>query len=163
MKTDKQLLTAAAANVAITMEIKASIAQTWSAMIDDIGLWWRKDFLVCEGSLGMRLEPRIGGKMYEALEGDGGFVWGNVISFQPNKHLAYVAQVVPPWGGPAQSVVQIALESNSSSSKSTTLTLTDSLIGHVTEELLSCLDEGWRQLYGEGGLKSHVESITCTG
>ena len=161
MKTEKQLLTAAAANITITIELEASVAQTWNAMIDDIGQWWRKDFLVCEGSLGMRLEPRLGGKLYEELEGEGGFVWGNVISFQPSKHLAYVAQVVPPWGGPAQSVVQIALASKRGSDNTTVLTLTDSLIGHVTEDLLSCLDDGWRQLYGEGGLKSHIESAAA--
>ena len=158
MKTEKELLTAGAANVTITIEIEASVAKTWQAMIEDVGRWWRKDFLVCEGSLGMHLEPRIGGKLYEALEGEGGFVWGNVISFQPNKHLAYVAQVVPPWGGPAQSVVQIALASRGKSDEATTLTLTDSLIGHVHDELLSGLDDGWRQLYGEGGLKTYVES-----
>ena len=159
MNTEKELLTAAAANVTVTIEIDAPVSQTWETMINDVGQWWRKDFLVCEGSLGMRLEPRVGGLLFEALEGEGGFVWGNLISFQPRKHLAYVAQVVPPWGGPAQSVVQIALAPNKDRPENaTTLKLTDSLIGHVTEELVSCLDEGWRQLYGEGGLKTYVEA-----
>ena len=155
MSTEKQLMSAGVANVTITIEIEAPVAQTWAAMINDIGQWWREDFLVCEGSLGMHLEARVGGMLFEKLEGDGGFAWGNVISFQPDKHLAYVAQIVPPWGGPAQSVVQLALAPNDNG---TTLTLTDSLIGHVTDELASSLDEGWRQLYGEGGLKTFVES-----
>lgn len=154
-------MTAAAANVTVKIEIEAPLATTWHSMIDEIAQWWRGDFLVCEGSRGMRLEPRIGGLLYEDLDGEGGgFVWGHVISFQPQKHLAYVAQVVPPWGGPAQSVVQIALEANDSRpDDATVLTLTDSLIGHVTEDLVSCLDDGWQQLYGEGGLKSYVESL----
>ena len=105
----------------------------------------------------MHLEPRLGGMLFEKMEGGGGFVWGSVISFQPNKHLAYVAQIVPPWGGPAQSVVQIALATNESDS-GTALTLTDSLIGYVTEDLTSSLDEGWSQLYGDGGFKTYVES-----
>lgn len=159
MSTEKQLLTAGAANITITIDIAAPLAETWRAMIADIGQWWREDFLVCEGSLGMHLEPRAGGKLFEKLEGEGGFVWGSIISFQPDKHLAYVAQIVPPWGGPAQSVVQIALSpSEADPDGSTTLVLTDSLIGHVTDDLVSSLDEGWRQLYGDGGLKSYVES-----
>lgn len=129
-------------------------------MIDDIGTWWRSDFLICEGSLGMHLEPRIGGMLFEKLDGGAGFVWGSVISFLPEKNLSYVAQIVPPWGGPAQSVVQLDLAPvEGRANKATTLTLTDSLIGHVTDELTSSLDEGWQQLYGEGGLKSYVESL----
>lgn len=37
-------------------------------------------------------------------------------------------------------------------------TWTAALIGHLNDETLDCLDEGWRQLYGEGGLKTHIES-----
>lgn len=162
MQTKKELLTAGAANVTLTIDIDAPLGVTWKCMIEDIGQWWRPDFLVCQGSRGMRMEARLGGRLYEALDddADAGLVWGTILSFQPVKHLAYVAQIVPPWGGPAQSVVQIALAANTETPEErTTLTLTDSLIGHVSEDLLSCLDDGWRQLFGEGGLKSHVESL----
>jgi len=159
MSTEKQRLTAGAANVVIKIEINASISKTWQNLIEDIGQWWRPDFLICEGSKGMHLDPRVGGMLYEKTDEDGGgYCWGNIISFQPGRHLAYVAQVVPPWGGPAQSVVQISLEPGEGASEtSTVLTLTDSLIGHVHDELLGSLDDGWRQLFGEGGLKSYVE------
>lgn len=160
MSEEKTILPGGAAHVTVEINIAAPIATVWKSMIEDIGSWWRKDFLVCEGSLGMNLEPRIGGTLHEKLPEEGaGFVWGSIISFQPERHLGYVAQIVPPFGGPAQSVVQIALEPGKDSpGESTLLTLTDSLIGHIGDELLSCLDEGWRQLYGEGGLKTHVES-----
>ncbi len=159
MSTETQRLTAGAANVVITLDIAAPLAKTWETMIGDIGLWWRKDFLICENSLGMHLEPRIGGLLFEKTEDGGGFAWGNIISFQPNKHLGYVAQIVPPWGGPAQSVVQLALEPGADDPENATrLTLTDSIIGHVTDDLMGCLDDGWRQLYGDGGFKSFVEA-----
>ena len=108
----------------------------------------------------MHLEPKIGGLLHEKVDDDGGgFVWGSIISFQPEKNLTYIAQIVPPWGGPAQSVVQIGLEPvEGRETEATILTLTDSLIGHVSDELADSLDEGWRQLYGDGGLKSYVES-----
>lgn len=160
MTTDKQLLSAGAANVTLAIDINAPIAKTWQLMIDDIGRWWRQDFLCCEKSKGMHLEGRVGGMLVERTEGGGcGYLWGHVISFQPEQQFAYVAQIVPPWGGPAQSVIQITLARNEGHPKeATVLTLTDSLIGHVTEELLSSLEEGWGQLYGEGGLKTYVES-----
>lgn len=158
--TNTTILTGGAAHITLEIEINAPVAQTWQAMIDDIGLWWRKDFLVCEGSLGMILEPRIGGLLYEKLEGDGcGFVWGHVISFQPNRQLTCVAQIVPPWGGPAQSIVEISLSPGKENPDNTTLlTLSDSLIGHISDEMTSSMVDGWQMLYGEGGLKSYVES-----
>ena len=134
-------------------------------MIGEIGQWWRPDFLVCEGST-MSLQPRVGGLLYEKTSPEGsGFVWGNIISFQPEKNLSYLAQIVPPWGGPAQSVVQVSLSDpkNGGEGKTTRLTLTDSLIGHLSDELLSGLDDGWRQLYGEGGLKSYLEQSEQPG
>jgi uncharacterized protein YndB with AHSA1/START domain len=155
MSTKKELLTAV---VSIDIEINATVTKTWSLMISDIGQWWRKDFLICENSQGMTIQPKVGGLLCEKTAGDDtGYAWGQIISFQPETHLAYVAQIVPPWGGPAQSVVQISLQPGESRD-TTVLTLTDSLIGHVSDDLLSGLDDGWRQLYGEGGFKTHVES-----
>lgn len=46
-------------------------------MIIDISRWWRKDFLICEDSKGMTIEPRVGGLLFEraGLEGCG-YAWG---------------------------------------------------------------------------------------
>jgi hypothetical protein len=54
-------------------------------------------------------------------------------------------------------MVQINLAPDKESLDSTRLELTDSLIGHINEEMLSCIGDGWKQIYGEGGLKSFVE------
>lgn len=144
----------------IEVPIAAPVGEVWRAMVEDVGAWWRGDFLVCEGSLGMTLEPRVGGLLFERSPGgDGcGLAWGQVIAFQPEQLLAYVAQIVPPFGGPAQSVVQLALGPDPGDpAGATVLTLTDSLIGHVGDELLGCLGDGWLQLFGDGGLKGYVE------
>lgn len=53
-------------------------------------------------------------------------------------------------------MVQIALEPLDGDR--TKLTLTDSIIGHVTDDLFSCLEDGWKMLYADGGLKTYVES-----
>ena len=83
--TKKELLSAGAANVVIEVPIAAPASEVWRAMVEDIGAWWRGDFLVCEGSLGMALEPRVGGLLFERSPGgDGcGLAWGQVIAFQP--------------------------------------------------------------------------------
>jgi uncharacterized protein YndB with AHSA1/START domain len=160
MSKETSILPVGAANVTIEITINAPVSKTWNTMIANIGQWWRKDFLICEDSQGMTLEPRIGGLLREnAGAADCGFVWGNIISYQPQSHLAYIAQIVPPWGGPAQSVVQISLKPGADDPEnSTLLTLTDSIVGHLTDDLVSGLDEGWNQLYGEGGLKTYVEA-----
>lgn len=160
MSNENKILPVGAANVTVEITINAPVTKTWNLMINNIGQWWRQDFLICEDSRGMTIDPRVGGLVREnAGATDCGYVWGNIISYQPRHHFAYIAQIVPPWGGPAQSVVQIALDPDEDSPEDVTrLTLTDSIVGHVTEDLVSCLDEGWRQLYGEGGLKTYVEA-----
>lgn len=55
-------------------------------------------------------------------------------------------------------MVQISLKADESNPDTTVLTLTASLIGHISEDLMSCLDDGWQQLFGEGGLKSYIEN-----
>lgn len=157
MTTTPSILPTGAATLSLEIEIDASPGTTWQAMIADIGQWWRADFLVCTDSQGMSLEPKIGGLLSETSKGGGtGFAWGQVIRFEPEEHLAFTAQIVPPWGGPAQSVVQINL--SAAGQDRTKLTLTDSLIGHLTDELLGNVKDGWNMLFGEGGLKSHAES-----
>ena len=159
MSEETKLLSCHAATVSVEIRIQADVATTWSSMVEQTSEWWSRDFLICEDSTGMKIEPRVGGLVIETVKGDGcGFAWGQIISFQPNSHFAYIAQIVPPWGGPAQSVVQISLEKIEDDS--TLLTLTDSIIGHLSDDLIASLDGGWRQLYGEGGLKSHAESKT---
>lgn len=157
MSEQRELLSTGAANVVIEIQIEAPRKTTWKAMIEDIRDWWRADFLVCENSQGMRMEARLGGLLYEEVGVGAGFAWGQIISFQPPRHLAYVAHVIPPWGGPAQSVVQLELE-ETADGKATRLTLTDSIVGHLGEDLPDCLAAGWRQLYGDDGLKSFVEA-----
>lgn len=156
MSTSNEIHPAAAATLTVEIEIAAPISATWRHLVEDIGSWWRADFLVSANEPVMTLEPRIGGLLSErcAREGEG-FVWGQVIRFEPERHLAFTAQVVPPWGGPALSVVQITLRAEG---EGTVLTLVDSLVGHVGEDMLASMDEGWRALLGEGGLKSHVEA-----
>lgn len=160
MNTKESILPSGAATVTLEVEIDASPDTTWSTMIQEIGHWWRTDFLICKESLGMTLEPKLGGLIFETSKGEGtGFVWGQVIRFEPAEHLAFTALIVPPWGGPAQSVVQISLAaSGERGAESTKLSLRDSLIGHLTNEFLSNVQEGWSMLFGGGGLKSYLES-----
>ena len=157
MENEKQIRSCSTAVVSVEIEIEADLRTTWESMVGDIGSWWRSDFLICEESKGMTLEPRVGGLLRERTAKEGcGYAWGQIIWFQPETHLAYLAQIVPPWGRPAQSVVQIALAEMANGR--TKLTLTDAIIDNLTDEFLESLDEGWRQLYGEGVLKSYVES-----
>lgn len=60
MNTKESILPSGAATVTLEVEIDASPDTTWSTMIQEIGHWWRTDFLICKESLGMALEPTLG-------------------------------------------------------------------------------------------------------
>ena len=80
MSAEKQRLTAGAANVVIKIEINAPVAKAWRNLNEDISQWWRADFLICEGSKGMHLAPRVGGMLFEKTDDNGGGIAGGISS-----------------------------------------------------------------------------------
>ena len=72
--------------VELEIPIEAKKEVVWDALVNDIGIWWRKDFSAT-GTDKMILEPRLGGRMYEDC-GDGtGFTWYTVEGIMPNDSL----------------------------------------------------------------------------
>ena len=57
------------------------------------------------------------------------------------------------WGGPAGTVLKLMLEERSGA---TVLKVTQEMYGHVSDQNIENLTDGWRQLFGEG-LKKFVE------
>ncbi len=152
----KQLIMEQSQIIRIQMEISinASIENTWSSLINDIGLWWRKDFYTSPKTKDFILEPRPGGKMYEDYGNNEGLVWAEVIILDSPNILELKSHLSPEYGGPAFSFLRLALESTDSG---TTLTLSDTGIGKMSDEAKKQTEAGWKSLF-EVGFKSYVES-----
>ncbi|MEQ8715958.1 MAG: helix-turn-helix domain-containing protein [Cyclobacteriaceae bacterium] len=152
----KQLIMEQSQVTRIQMEISinASIEHTWQSMINDIGLWWRKDFYTSPKTKEFILEARPGGKMYEDYGNNEGLVWAEVIILDSPNILELKSHLSPAYGGPVFSFLRLALES---SDEGTTLKLSDVGVGTMSDEAVKQAEAGWRMLF-EDGFKSYVES-----
>jgi uncharacterized protein YndB with AHSA1/START domain len=141
-----------AITVELEIPIRAGRERVWNALVSDIDLWWRKDFLVTKAKRFV-LEPRLGGRMYEDAGEGTGITWYNVQGITPNESLLLAGFLYPGYGGPATTLLQLTLEE---SGKETILRIKDAIFGELSDDAESAVGGGWRALFGDG-LKRFVE------
>lgn len=147
---EKQL---SSVRVAVEINIDAPKEMVWDAITDKIGLWWRKDFLTSSKAKSFKLEPKLGGMMYEDFGNGEGLVWAKVIGIDAPNVIQLRGNLAAEFGGPATSFLKIALVEKD---KGCTLQLTDDLFGAVSENTKKSQTEGWKVIFGQA-LKSFVE------
>jgi len=125
----------------------------WRALCDETDLWWLPDFHMVGAGSRVTLEPRAGGHLREEGPDGASLLWYTVLQCRPGEALDLVGHVASQYGGPATTLLSLALEERAGA---TTLRVTDALVGRVSDETLGALEAGWRQLFGEG-LKGHAE------
>ena len=99
------------------------------------------------------LESQAGGRLYEQ-NGDQHLLWYTVLAIQKNESLDLVGYINAKYGGPATTMLNVILSGVSATR--TTLRISDSLYGRVTDDLVNSLNSGWQMLF-EDGLKAFVE------
>jgi DNA-binding transcriptional ArsR family regulator len=152
-KAETQLGTA---EVELEIAIDAPRARVWQALVADIGVWWRKDFLGARARAFI-LEPRPGGRLYEDW-GDGeGRVWYTVLSVEAPGKLQMAGHFMPGDCGGSYGTSHLCLELLERG-ESTVLRLSDSIVGRLRSDMTSDLTAGWQTLFGEG-LKPHAEKM----
>ena len=133
--------------------IAAPPARVWQALIEEIGKWWPKDFYALPDSAGMRLEPRVAGRVYEHSGSGAELLWFTVLALEPEKSLDLTGYLTPAFGGPALTMLLLELIPEGST---TILKISESLLGKVSEGGLQNMRDGWWLIFGEG-LKGFVE------
>ncbi len=143
-------------SVTIDLEIpiRAPREKVWAALVNDIDLWWRKDFLLTPAKKFI-LEPWIGGKMYEDA-GDGtGAVWYQVQAIMPNDSLFLTGFLFAGCGGPGTTLLQLKLDQQGAE---TVLKVSDFIVGDINDETQNNVSSGWMMLFAEG-LKPYAEGM----
>lgn len=142
------------AQIEMEIAIAAKPERVWSALIGETSRWWLRDFYSDTSAKGFVIEPTLGGRAYEDWGDGAGFVWYTVIGIQAPRSITMQGLLTPAFGGPSQTILQLALEA---SGKATTLRLSDTLFGKVSDEKREQTREGWQLLFGSG-LKAFVEA-----
>lgn len=143
------------AEVIVEVEIEASPEKVWHELTEGIGAWWPAEFYAGgeEGKRSYHLEATPGGRMYEAWDGGGGLLWGQVATIDPGKLLQVIGYTFPVWGGPSTWFGSWQLSEGESGCQ---LRFTESTVGRVSDSNLNEKEKGWSYLFG-GVLKAHVE------
>lgn len=136
-----------------SIEIKAPVAKVWEALIKDIGSWWHSDFYAIPGSE-IKLEPHVGGRLFEkAADGSEG-LWYSVNGFYPEQSIEMAGFLRPEYGGPSTSLLKLSLEARGDV---TVLHIDDAIFGVIGAKTEGSVAAGWRTLFGDG-LKKYVET-----
>ncbi len=137
--------------VAQEIFINADVESTYQHLLDVNG-WWSHRYARFPDSL--RLEPIVGGRMWEALSNDGedGILWGIVQSIQRNDHITLSG----PLGmqGAVFGVVTICTEEKEGG---TLVTLDHKFMGNVPEAYTKGWGDGWHRNL------NHLKTLVETG
>lgn len=140
--------------VRLTYKIEAPLARVWKVITEEAGSWWDSDFAALPGSGGVKLEARLGGRLYEETPDGKALEWARVIAVNPPVSIDFQGIMTPSFGGPTITTVQLSLAEVEGG---TELTMTDGLIGRVTDEGLAQMGIGWDFLFGTK-LKAYAEA-----
>jgi len=143
-----------ASEVRLEFMFHAAPARVWQALVKETPQWWPKSFHTSERTKRFILEPKLGGMMGEVTGKDAGLVWYRVIGVEKPHYLLLAGYLLPPWAGPATSLLRLAL--TPVGSNETKFEVTDSTFGKVGDGGNA---DGWRQIFADH-FQPHVERAT---
>lgn len=143
----------AVAETRLEIELRASPARVWKALVEETTHWWRADYYTNPATRAFVLEAKVGGRVYEDCGDGAGLLWYTVVGIDPVKSLRLVGNLFPEYGGPANSMLTLTLEAKG---KATVLKLVDHVYGRLGAGCGASLEEGWKRLF-EVAFKEYVE------
>ncbi len=144
---------AAVHQLEMEIRIAAPPSKVWKALVEDIVSWWPKDYFTSPRTIAMRLEPALGGRLYEDAGDGAGLVWYTVIGVDPGSTLDLAGHLTPAFGGPAVTMLRLELAEEG---KGTLLALSDSTVGRSAPDGEATKRDGWLAIF-DAGLRAWVE------
>lgn len=141
--------------VRLDIPIAASPDAVWKTLTEEPDLWWHSSHRIMEPPQQMVFEAFPGGRLYEKNGKGEGLLWYHVLTIQPPKRLSLSGSMIPPYGGPATSYLNIELQTTEKGAS--LLKIHDTIHGLVSEEFKNETFAGWNEIFNEG-LKPYIES-----
>lgn len=140
-----------AESYSLNIQISKPHQRVWQALVSETSAWWPKEFHTSPRAQRFVIEPVLGGRAFEDFGGDNGLVWYSVVGLEVERTLLLAGHLLPPFGGPAITSLQLTLTPGEGS---TLLQIRDDRFGSLGRE--SPL-EGWRVVF-DSGLRQYLES-----
>lgn len=146
----------------VTIELEILISapkeRIWTALIQEIDLWWPVRIHGTEHPGRIRFDPVPGGHVIEQASDEEGLLWYTVIHVKPPESLTLSGCMFRGFGGPATSILALRLETQEDAS--TLFQVTDTLTGKVDDETAHRVRSAWISVFEER-LKTHVERLVA--
>lgn len=136
--------------IELEISIAAPIERVWRCLTAETSDWWPGGHFAHGDSKTFKLEPWVGGRMYEDGGEGNGVLWYTVIRIAAPQTIELAGHTSITWGGPSTSILTLNLIGEG---EGTVLRLTDAAFGHVSEE--DGTAGGWQSLLD--AFKSFVE------
>ena len=141
-------------NLEFDTYIRSSPSQVWNLLSFGINEWWMQDFRAIPNST-VSLDLRTGGMLIEKGTDGQMLEWYRVQMVVPGESVHLVGHLAPDWGGPTISMLKLSLKTKGQGS---VLTVSDSLLGNISDAKTTNVEEGWQQLFGKS-LKEYSENV----
>jgi hypothetical protein len=141
-------------HIAMDWEVDSSVQRLWQALFRDVDQWWPAGCRAVEAST-FHFEERLGGRLLEEAKSGEAIFWYSVIALSPLRSLDLAGHLASRYGGPATSLLHIEIAPGVKEGTSS-LKITDSVYGRVSDGRGSSLREGWEAIFGDG-LKAYLE------
>lgn len=148
------LTKAAICEYSLQVPINRPADAVWEMLSSNIDDWWMNDFRALGQDSRVTLDTGPGGALIETTQTGASLEWYRVQMCVPGESLHLVGYLAPDWGGPTTSMLKLALAAQG---QSCILTVSDALLGNVTDSSANTAKEGWAKLFTEG-LKKYAES-----
>jgi len=133
--------------------IESTVERVWNVMFNNIDEWWMSDFRALGKDSTISLEPNTGAVLLEKKENGESLEWYRVQMCVPGNSIYLVGYLAPDWGGPTTSMLKLALRKEGNT---TILTVSDALLGNVSENAAKNAQNGWLDMFTKG-LKAFSE------
>lgn len=141
--------TSAIVELALDWAVRAPTDTVWTSLTTQIDDWWPIGHRAGIDGGRMRFDARAGGALVESNDRGTAIEWYRVYAVDPGRSIDLVGQLASRYGGPATSLVHIALESTDGG-RATALRMTDSVVGRAGPQLRSSITDGWQAILGAG-------------
>jgi uncharacterized protein YndB with AHSA1/START domain len=78
--------------------VAAPIETCYRVFVEEMGTWWPVEHHILESPVAaMKIEKRVGGRLYDVDEKGGECRWGTVLALNPPHRFAFAWHVQPDW------------------------------------------------------------------
>src|SRR3954451_4799343 len=110
MSKDGRMTVASVLVLELAVPMAAKRDRVWRALVRETKAWWPRAFYTNERAKALKIEPKLGGRMFEDWGRGDGLIWYSVIGVEDRHSLDLAGHMTFAFGGPATTLLRLEIE-----------------------------------------------------